>query len=101
VPERHESDLPAWFRQFDGELIGLDREDPEAQAFAAHLEHMQQTRPTFTVEGYLHGVSEFADSVNRTEGGRRWGAVLVVLLILLGAAYVAWQVLEFVLTTWM
>jgi hypothetical protein len=50
------------------------------------------------VEGYLDGVRDFADSANRAEGGRRWAAVLVVLLLLLGVAYVVWESLVFVLT---
>jgi hypothetical protein len=59
---------------------------------------MQRQRPAFTVEGYLDGVRDFADSANRAEGGRRWAAVLVVLLLLLGVAYVVWESLVFVLT---
>ena len=69
-------------RQFDDELVGLDPDDPDAQAFAAHLDRMQRERPAFTVEGYLDGVADFADSANRAEGGRRWAAVGVVLLLL-------------------
>lgn len=101
MPDRPEPDRPAWLRQFDDELIGLDPDDPEARAFAAHLERMQRVRPTFTVEGYIDGVSDFADSANRAEGGRRWGAVLVVLLLLLVAAYIVAKALLFVLTTWL
>ncbi len=94
VPERHEPDGAAGHRagcrrpgraspagrsaRFDDELVGLDPEDPEAQAFAAHLDRMQRQRPAFTVEGYLDGVTDFADSANRAQGGRRWAAVLVV-----------------------
>jgi hypothetical protein len=55
-------------------------------------------RSGFTVEGYLSGVSDFAESVNRTEGPRRLAAVLVVLLILLGVAVTLWQAATFVLT---
>jgi hypothetical protein len=87
-------------RRFDDELLGLDPDDPEAQAFAAHLDRMQRQRPTFTVEGYLDGVRDFADSANRAEGGRRWAAVLVVVLLLAVAAYVVWESLMFVLGTW-
>lgn len=29
-------------RQFDDELLGLDPDDPEAQAFAAHLDRMHR-----------------------------------------------------------
>ncbi|HVH21786.1 MAG TPA: hypothetical protein VNA11_04940 [Pseudonocardia sp.] len=87
--------------QFDDELLGLDPNDPETQAFAAHLDRMRREKPTFTVEGYLDGVREFADSANRAEGGRRWAAVLVVLLLLAGAAYVVWEAFLFVLATWL
>jgi hypothetical protein len=55
-------------------------------------------RSGFTVEGYLSGVSDFAESVNRTEGPRRLAAVLVVVLILLGVAVTLWQAATFVLT---
>ena len=41
--------------RFDDDLVGLDPDDPDAQAFAAHLDRMQQQSPTFTVEGYLDG----------------------------------------------
>ncbi len=60
---------------------------------------MQRQRPAFTVEGYLEGVRDFAESANRAEGGRRWAAVAVVLLLLLGVAWVVWEALVFVLTT--
>ncbi|HZG92581.1 MAG TPA: hypothetical protein VEZ42_20415 [Pseudonocardia sp.] len=96
--ERSEPDRPS--RQFDDELLGLDPEDPEAQAFAAHLDRMQRQRPGFTVEGYLAGVGDFADSANRAEGGRRWAAVLVVLALLAVAGYLVWDALVFVLHTW-
>jgi hypothetical protein len=82
--------------RFDDELLGLDPDDPDAQAFAAHLDRMQQQRPTFTVEGYLDGVRAFADSANRAEGGRRWAAVGVVLLLLAVTGYVVWESLVFV-----
>ena len=97
MPDLHDPDRPGRSRQFDDELLGLDPDDPEAQAFAAHLDRMQRQRPAFTVEGYLDGVRDFADSANRAEGGRRWAAVLVVLLLLLGVAYVVWESLVFVL----
>ncbi|WP_232662104.1 hypothetical protein [Pseudonocardia sp. TRM90224] len=87
--------------QFDDELIGLDPDDPEAQAFAEHLDRMQRQTPAFTVEGYLEGVGDFADSANRAEGGRRWAAVLIVLALLAVAAYLVWNSLVFVVTTWL
>jgi hypothetical protein len=101
VPELHEPERPARSRQFDDELVGLDPDDPDAQAFAAHLDRMQRQTPAFTVEGYLDGVRDFADSANRAQGGRRWAAVLVVVLLLVGVAYVVWDSLLFVLTTWL
>ncbi|MBC8092648.1 MAG: hypothetical protein H7Y15_12065, partial [Pseudonocardia sp.] len=71
------------------------------QAFAAHLDRMQRQHPAFTVEGYLDGVGHFADSANRAEGARRWGAVVVVTLLLVIAAYLVWDALLFVVTTWL
>jgi hypothetical protein len=99
VPDLHEPDRPGRSGQFDDELLGLDPDDPEAQAFAAHLDRMQRQSPAFTVEGYLDGVRDFADSANRAQGGRRWAAVLVVVLLLVGVVYVVWNALVFVLTT--
>jgi hypothetical protein len=94
VRERDES------RQFDDELVGLDPEDPEAQEFAAHLDRMQRQHPTFTVEGYLNGVNDFADSANRAQGLRRWFAVLVVVALLAVVVQTVWDALMFVLGTW-
>ena len=71
----------------DDELIGLDRDDPEVRAFAEHLRATHEPRSAFTVEGYLSGVTAFAASANRSEGIRRWAAVVVVALILLGVLY--------------
>ena len=87
-------------RRFHDDLVGLDPDDPEARAFAEHLDRMERVRPTFTVEGELSGVRDFADSANRAGGLRRWLAVLVVGLILLGAGTVIYGVLEFVVATW-
>jgi hypothetical protein len=101
VPELHEPDPPARSGQFDDELLGLDPDDPEARAFADHLDRMQRHEPAFTVEGYLDGVRDFADSANRAEGGRRWAAVLVVVLLLAGVVYGVWDSLLFVLATWL
>ena len=99
MPDLHEPDRSGRSRQFDDELLGLDPDDPEAQAFAAHLDRMQRQRPAFTVEGYLEGVRDFAESANRAEGGRRWAAVAVVVLLLLGVAWVVWEALVFVVVT--
>jgi hypothetical protein len=87
--------------RFDDDLLGLDPDDPEAQAFAAHLDRMQRQEPTYTVEGYLDGVRAFADSANRAEGGRRWAAVVLVGLLLAVAGYVVYDALLFVVGTWL
>jgi hypothetical protein len=86
-------------RRLDDELIGLDRDDPEVQAFSEHLARAHLLRPSFTVEGYLYGISDFADSANRTQGLRRLAAVLVVVLILLGVAMTLWAAATFILGT--
>ncbi len=83
-------------RWLDDELIGLDRDDPEVQAFSAHLTRIHRNHPGFTVEGYLSGVRDFADSANRTQGLARLAAVLVVGLLLLGAAFAVWQTAAFI-----
>ena len=44
----------------------------------------------YTVEGYLEGVQDFADSANRTTGHQRLVAVIVVGLILLGVILTIW-----------
>jgi hypothetical protein len=87
--------------QFDDELIGLDPDDPEAQAFAEHLDRMQQQRPAYTVEGYLDGVSRFAEASHRAQGLRYWSAVLVAALLLVVAGYIVWEAVAFVLFTWL
>jgi hypothetical protein len=83
-------------RRFHDDLVGLDPDDAEARAFAAHLDRMERVRPMFTVEGELSGVRDFADSANRAGGLRRWAAVLLAVLVLLSVAYVAYGVLEIV-----
>lgn len=93
--------MPARSERFDDELVGLDPDDPEAQAFAEHLDRMRRSRPGFTVEGYLAGVGEFADSANRAEGGRRWAAVLLAVLLLAVAGFLVWEAFVFVVTTWL
>jgi hypothetical protein len=82
------------------ELIGLDPDDPETQVFAAHLRRMRRDEPAFTVEGYLSGVSEFAASANRAQGGRWLLAVLLVALLLLVAGYVMIDAVGYVLAMW-
>ena len=86
--------------RFADDLVGLDPDDPEARAFAAHLDRMERVRPMFTVEGELAGVRDFAESANRAGGVRRLSAVVVVLLILLGTAFVVYEALEFVVTSY-
>jgi hypothetical protein len=83
------------------DLVGLDPDDPEAREFAAHLQRMHRDRPSFTVEGYLDGVTDFADSANRAEGGRRLVAVVLVALLLVVAGFVIWEAAHFVVTTWL
>lgn len=83
----------------DDELIGLDPDDPETQAFRAHLERQHHVRPSYTVEGYLSGVSDFADSANRLGGHRKLMASILVILILLGVTVTAWDALVYVWTT--
>jgi hypothetical protein len=83
----------------EDELIGLDPDDPETQAFAAHLERQQRVRPSYTVEGYLSDVGDFADSANRLGGHYKMMAGLLVLLILLGVTITAWDALVYVFET--
>lgn len=85
--------------RFADDLIGLDPRDPDVQAFAAHLDRMEQVRPGYTVEGYLDGVSAFVDSANRTGGLRRLAATVLVTLILLGVGVAVWNALLYVLGT--
>ncbi|MFC4000961.1 hypothetical protein ACFS2C_08630 [Prauserella oleivorans] len=79
--------------RFDDELLGLDPDDPEAQAFAEHLDRMRRCEPTFTVEGSLRGVAEFAEGSTRAGGLRWWTAVLIVVLLLLGVVVAAWDMI--------
>lgn len=79
--------------RFADDLVGLDPHDPEARAFADHLDRMERTRPSFTVEGTLHGIADFAESSNRIGGSYRLLAGLVVLLILLGVLIGAWTMI--------
>ena len=86
-------------RRFADDLIGLDPADPEARAFAEHLDRMERNRPGFTVEGYLGGVQDFADSANRMGGHRRMTAILLIGLLLLGVLVAVWDTLGLVLDT--
>ncbi len=84
--------------RFTDDLIGLDPDDPEARAFAEHLDRMERSGPSFTIESSLAGVADFAESTNRIGGVRRHFAWLVVTLILLGVLFGAWETLRFALT---
>lgn len=81
------------------ELTGLDPDDPETQAFAAHLRRQHNVRSGYTVEGYLSDVSDFADSANRLGGHRKLMAAILVLLIMLGVTITAWDALVYVVNT--
>jgi hypothetical protein len=81
------------------ELIGLDPDDPETRAFADHLRRMQTPTNSFTVEGYVRGFSEFANSANRANGHRRLTAVILVGLLLLGVGWAVWQTIGEVFAT--
>ncbi len=85
--------------RFDDDLVGLDPDDPEARAFAAHLDRMQKV-PSCTVEGYIRGVGDFAEAANRARGSRGLAGKAMVALLLLIAAWVIGNALLFVLTTW-
>lgn len=87
--------------RFADDLVGLDPDDPEAQAFAAHLDRVERMRPGFTVEGYLADVSDFADSANRAAGARRLAAVVVVSLMLIGVLYTVWNALGMMFATFL
>jgi hypothetical protein len=80
----------------DDELIGLDPEDPEVRAFAEHLDRVQRVRSNYTVEGYLSGMSDFADGANRLGGHHRLMASILVMLILLGVAIAVWDAFGYV-----
>ncbi len=81
--------------RFHDDLIGLDPDDPEAQAFAEHLDRVERARPAYTVEGYLSGMSDFADSANRLGGHYRLMAGIVASIILLGVAVAAWDAIVY------
>jgi hypothetical protein len=88
-------------RRFHEDLVGLDPWDPEARDFAAHLDRVEQhqDRPGYTVEGYLGGISDFADSANRLGGHYRLTALILITLILGGVGVAVWDALVFVLST--
>jgi hypothetical protein len=92
-----EDDQPS--RRFDDELVGLDPDDPEARKFAEHLDRIERVRPGYTVEGYISGVGDFADSANRLGGHRKLMAVILVVLIMLGVTVAVWDAVVFAVTT--
>lgn len=79
------------------DLDGLDPQDPEVQAFAAHLDRIEHPNSRATVEGMLRGVEDFAQCANRTQGHRRVVVLLVVGLMLVGVVVTVWNALGFVL----
>ena len=85
--------------QFDEELLGLDPDDPEARAFAEHLQRQRRVHPSFTVEGYLTDMRDFAASANRLGGPHKLMASILVLLILLGVTVAVWDALVYAFTT--
>ncbi|HEY0447841.1 hypothetical protein [Actinophytocola sp.] len=84
--------------KFDDELLGLDPDDPEARAFAEHLQRQHRTHPGFTVEGYLSGMGDWAASANRLGGHRKLMASILVLLILLGVTIAVWDALVYAIS---
>jgi hypothetical protein len=86
-------------RRFEDDLVGLDPDDPEALAFASHLDRMERTRSGYTVEGYVGGIADFADSANRLGGHRRLTALILITLILGGVAVAVWDAIVFILST--
>ncbi|WP_197523041.1 hypothetical protein [Actinokineospora pegani] len=83
--------------RFQDDLVGLDPDDPDALAFAEHLDRMERVRNGYTVEGYLGGVQDFAESANRLGGHRRLTAGILAALILLGVVVAAWDSVLFIL----
>ena len=81
--------------RFQDDLIGLDPEDPEARAFAEHLDRVEKVRSGYTVEGYLADMSDFADGANRLGGHYRLMVTILAMLILLGFVVAAWDAIVF------
>ncbi|MPZ83515.1 MAG: hypothetical protein GEV28_25230 [Actinophytocola sp.] len=87
--------------EFDDELIGLDPDDPEARAFAEHLQRQHRLHPSFTVEGYLSDMGDWAASANRLGGHRKLMASILVLLILLGVTVTVWDALAYAISAFL
>ena len=104
-PSRHPTTTAGqgthWPDGSTNDLIGLDPNDPEARAFAEHLERQQRVNPSFTVEGYISDMGEFATSANRLGGHRKLMASLLALLILLGVIVAAWDAVVYMVTTFL
>lgn len=83
--------------RFDDDLVGLDPTDPEARAFAEHLDRMEHSRANYTVEGYLSDMKDFAESANRLGGHYRLMAGIIAVIILLAVAVAAWDALLYLL----
>jgi hypothetical protein len=81
------------------DLLGLDPHDPEVREFADHLDRIEQNRSGYTVEGYLGGISDFADSANRLGGHHRLTVMILITLILVGVLVAVWDALVFILST--
>ena len=86
-------------QRFREDLEGLDPHDPEVQEFAAHLERIETSRSGYTVEGYLGGISDFADSANRLGGHHRLTVLILIGLIMVGVIVAVWDTLVFILST--
>lgn len=99
APTGHGGEPGGPSRRFTDDLVGLDPQDPEVQAFAAHLDRMEQPNSRATVEGMLEGVEDFAQCANRTGGHRRAVVLMVVTLILVGVVVTIWNALGFMLET--
>ena len=92
------ADEPGSRRDRD-DLTGLDPHDPEVREFAAHLDRIEQSRSGYTVEGYLGGISDFADSANRLGGHHRLTVLVLITLILVGVLVAVWDALVFILSS--
>jgi hypothetical protein len=84
---------PGQHPRFHEDLVGLDPQDPEARAFAEHLDRVERCGPTFTVEASISGVADFAESSNRLGGLRWWASVALVCLIVTGVIVAAWDII--------
>lgn len=84
--------LPGRHPRFHEDLVGLDPYDPDARAFAEHLDRIERCGPNYTVEAALDGVADFAESSNRLGGLRYWVSALLVVLIVLGVIVTAWDI---------